>query len=328
MLRLLGFVLILGLGAAGIVAMDYNRSRETASASEGAPEMTFRTYLDGIPARIASVTGSSGTTAGLPGALADMLPRPPEGWIVRPATAEDIDVFLPKKSGDGDAAARDLVKSVASTRVSKGAEVVILTYEKGERRVMVHAVRFPDRIFTDDTAFEERFDLQMQTAQQRGRPFMTVRGLDVTEDFLGDGMRARYLFADVGAQIRIRMLASKRLKDADLVPFFETLHVKAMNAAVVDRQAGLGDLPVIALASAMTDAGREAYEAGRAERLAGAVTRAEEQRDAARARMASITPAKDGDTVENPAEQAETGFTSDCAKGDGGITRCTVGAGD
>jgi hypothetical protein len=321
-------LLTLGLGAAGLVALDYYRSLQTASASEGAAEMTFRTYLDGIPARIASVTGSSGTTAGLTGTLADMLPRAPEGWTVRPATADDIDVFLPKSSGDGDPVARDLVKSIASTRVSKGAEVVILTYEKGERRVMVQAVRFPDRIFTDDTALEERFDLQMQSARQPGRPFMTVRGLDVTEDFLGDGMRARYLVADVGAQIRIRVLASKRLKDADLVAFLETLNVKAMNADVVDRQAGLGDLPVIALASAMTDAGREAYEADRSERLAGAVTRAEEQREAARARLASVAPANDGGAVKNPAEQTESSFTTDCAKGAGGIKRCTVGAND
>ncbi|MCX7287195.1 MAG: hypothetical protein NTW20_06445, partial [Rhodobacterales bacterium] len=295
---------------------------------EGAPEVTFRTYLDAIPGRIASVTGSSGTATGLPAALADMLPRPPEGWTVRPATAEDIDVFLPKKKGDGTPEARDLVKSVGSTRVGKGAEVVILTYEKGERRVTVQAVRFPDRIFTDDAAHEERFDLQMQAALQPGRSAMTVRGLDVTEGFLGDGMRARYFFADVGAQIQIRMLASKRLDDADIVTFLETLHVKAMNANVVDQQAGLGDLPVITLASAMTDAGREAYEADRAERQAGAVTRAEDQRAAARAWLASVTPAQDGATVETVVEKPETGFTTTCAKGDGGITRCTVGAGN
>jgi hypothetical protein len=327
-LRLLGFVLILGLGAAGLVAMDYNRSVQSTTDAEGAPELTFRAYLDAIPARVASVTGSAGTKDGLPGTLADMLPRAPEGWTLRPATAEDINAFLPKKKGDGEPDARDLVKSIGSTRVAKGAEGIVLTYEKGERLVMVQAVRYPDRIFTDDAALDERFDLQMQAAQQPGWPFMTVRGLDVTEDFLGDGMRARYFFADVGGQIRVRMLASKRLKDADILPFFETLHVKAMNAAVVDRQAGLGDLPVIVLASAMTDAGREAYEADRAERKAGAVARAEDLREAARGRLASLAPVPDGGAVETKAAKPESGLSTGCAKGDGGIKRCTVGAGD
>ena len=65
--------------------------------------------------------------------------------------------------------------------------------------------------------------------------------------------------ADVGAQIHIRVLVPKRMKEAELVAFFETLHVKAMNASVVDNVEGLGDVPVIVLASALTDEDREAY---------------------------------------------------------------------
>ena len=303
MLRLLGFVLMLGLGAAGLVGLDYNHSRQVVQGDDAAPELTFRTYLDAIPARLAKVTGSSGTASVLPGTLADMLPRPPEGWTVRPATAEDIDVFLPKNKDDGEPEVLDLVRSIGSTGDANGAEVVILTYEKGERRVLIQALRFADRIFTDDAAFAERFDLQMASVRQPGQAFMTVRGLDVTEGSLGDTIRARYFVADVGAQIRVRMLASKRLKDADIVAFFKTLHVKAMNADVVDRQAGLGDLPVIALASAMTEAAREVYEADRAERQSAAVTRAEEQRKAAQARLAANALAKDSGTAESKTAQ-------------------------
>ena len=328
MLRLFGFVLLLGLGAGGLIGLDYTRTRQISAAAEGASAMTFRTYLDGLPVRLASVTGSSGAAAGLPDTLADMLPPAPEGWTVRPATAKDVDVFLPKNAGDADPEARDLVKSIGNARAAKGAEVAILTYEKGERLVIFQAVRHPDSIFTDDAAHEARFDLQMMSALQTGRPYMTVRGLDVTEGFLGDGFRARYFVADVGAQVWVRVLASKRLKDADLVPFFEGLNVKAMNASVVDRQDGLGDIPVIVLAPAMTKAGREAYEADRALRQSGAVTRAEELRKAARTRLAAAGAASGEGAEKAAAAKPEAGFAGACAKGDGGIKRCTVGATD
>ena len=98
---------------------------------------------------------------------------------------------------------------------------------------------------------------------------MTVRGLDVTEDLLPEGFRGRLFLADVGAQIHLRVLAPKRMKDEDLVPFFETLHVKAMNADVIDKVEGLGEVPVIVLASALDDTERDAYHADRATRAAG-----------------------------------------------------------
>jgi hypothetical protein len=330
-LRFFGFLLMATIGIGGFLMLDYNMSRQWASA-EDEEGLTFREYLGGFSDRIAGLTRSS-ASAGLPTALADMMPRPPEGWTVRPATKGDIDVFMPKKGVKADEKSRGLVESVGSSRAGSGSEVVILTYEKGERRVMIQAIRYPNMIFTSFMAMQQRFELQMMAANQQGRPFMTVRGLDVTEDFLGDGMRGRYFFASVGAQIQVRVLASKRMKDVDLVPFFETLHVQAMNAAVVDKQDGLGEVPVIVLASALQEAELAAYEADRAAREAEAAARAAEDRKAAEAEAEAAAKAAEAEAgpLEGEgtpeADKLQAGFGSDCEKGSGGIKRCSVASG-
>ncbi len=332
MLRLIGFLVTFLVGAGGYVAIDYRMSSQWAS-KEDAEGLTFSEYLGGLTGRIASFAASSGSE-NLPTELADMMPRAPEGWTVRPTTKDDITVYLPKEGAKADDKSIDLVKSVASTKVSS-AEVVNLTYEKGERRVVVQAIRYPDVIFTSFVAIQQRFELRMMAAEMAGRPFMTVRGLDVTEDFLGDGMRGRYFFAEVGAQIHVRVLASKKMKDADMVPFFQTLHVKAMNGSVIDRQEGLGDVPVIVLASAMNEAEREAYEADRTAREAEAALKAQEERKAgeAEAEAAAAAEAEEQDTLsgegrlETSSEKPSAGFSSACEKGSNGIKRCSIGSG-
>jgi hypothetical protein len=131
-------------------------------------------------------------------------------------------------------------------------------------------------------------------------------------------MRARYFTASVGAQIQIRVLASRRLKDEDIVPFFETLNVQAMNAAVVDRQPGLGEVPVLVLGSALGEADLAAYVADRAARAESAIRRAAERRDMAEAELAASADAA-------PAGQGKPVSTK-CRTEDG-VKRCTVTTG-
>jgi hypothetical protein len=141
---------------------------------------------------------------------------------------------------------------------------------------------------------------------------MTVRGLDVTEAILPAEMRGRLFVADVGGQIHLHVLAPDRLDDRDLVVFFETLNVAALNASVVARTEGLGDLPVIVVASALEDDLRAAYAADRSAREAAARQ--------AEAELAAVKAA--GAEAAGPTEGAGTA----CVAGAGGIKRCSVGS--
>ncbi|WP_136646268.1 hypothetical protein [Tabrizicola sp. YIM 78059] len=317
MLRLLGFLLFVAVGGGGLLFIDYNNARN-AAAARGDQALTLAAYLETVTDRIGNATALAGV-AGMSRSLEQMLPAAPDGWTVRAAATEDLADFLPKKGAKVDRKARDQVAAVGSTKAVNGAEVVIRTYERGDRRVVIQAIRYPDRIFTDPDAAEERFRLRIEAAERRGRPFMTVRGLDIAEEFPGEGIRARYFSANVGGQIQIRVLATKRMKDKELIPFFETLHVQAMNAAVVDKVEGLGEVPVILLVSAMKANEREAYEADRARRSEEAVMLARSLREADAARAGS---------VRKPAAKPTEGFAADCTKGAGGIKRCSVASGD
>lgn len=311
---------MLVVGGGGFLALDYNMARQLAS-KEDDESLTIREYLGGLTGRIASVTGSSGTR-GLPTALADMLPRPPEGWTVRPVAAGDLDGFLPKDSSKVDSKATDLVRNVANAKVSGAAEVLAMTYEKGDRRVIIKAVRYPDAVFTSLSAREQRYKLQTVAADYRGLYAMTVRGLDVTEDMLPDGMRGRLFLADVGGQIHLRVLAPKRMPDDELVRFFETLNVQAMNASVVDRRDGLGEVPIIILASALGKADRDAYDADRADRAAADAAESRALLAKADAEVAAAA-AQDGTPTEAVAEEKPK--APQCVSGAGGTKRCTVG---
>lgn len=336
MFRLLGFLVMFTLTAGGFMVVDYKMSARWAGR-EDAEGLTFREYLGGLSGRIAGL--GAGGSNGMPTKLADMLPKPPEGWKVRPVEAGDTDGFLPKNSKKADKAGVAAVAAMAKGEAGSGVEVAALTYEKGDRKLIVKAIRYPNVIFTSFMAMQQRMELQMQTAEFRGTEFATVRGLDVTEDLLPEGFRGRMFFADVGAQIQLRVLAPKRMKDEELVPFLETLHVKAMNAGVVDKVEGLGDVPVIVLASALDGAEREAYLADVAARAATEAARTEAERTEAEAAQAAESPVE-GDTgggflsglfggSDDPAaatepKAVEKSAKAACATGKDGVKRCTV----
>lgn len=338
MIRLVGSFIMFAITAGGYMYFDYTMSAKW-SGREDAEGLTFTEYLSGLSGRIAGLSSAS-AASGLPTELAAMLPKPPEGWTARPVVAADIEPFLPESTRDADTKAMAAIEAMALAEGGKGTEVATLAYEKGNRTVLIRAVRYPNIIFTSFMAMQQRFELQMMTAEFRGTEFMTVRGLDVTEDLLPEGFRGRYFVADVGAQIHIRVLAPKRMKDAELVPFFQTLHVEAMNASVIDKVEGLGQVPVIVLASALADAEREAYLAAVAARDAEEATREATQREVAEAEAAEA-PAEDtggglfgglfggdddaGAKIEKPSDSGAGKIG--CEVGENGVKRCTVAPG-
>ena len=334
MFRLIGFLVMFTATAGGYLFFDYKMSARW-SGREDAEGLTFTEYLSGFSARFAGLGGSA-AAAGLPTQLVDMLPKPPEGWTVRPTEAADVEGFLPKSTKKADKKAVAAVTKMGETTAGSGTEVAALTYEQGDRKVVIKAVRYPNIIFTSFAAMQQRMELQMMTAEFRGTEFMTVRGLDVTEDLLPEGFRGRYFIADFGAQIHLRVLAPKRMTDEDLVPFFQTLHVKALNAGVIDKVEGLGDVPVIVLASALADAEREAYLADVAAREAEEAAReAQSQADAAAAGEAEATQDSGGflGGLFGGSEDAEAApeepppAEAKCSTGKDGVKRCSVGGG-
>ncbi len=333
MIRLFGFLVMFAITAGGYLFFDYKMSSKWAGR-EDAEGLTVTEYLSGLTGRIAGLT-SAAAANGLPSKLADMLPRPPEGWAVRPVDAADIEQFLPKDAGKADKKATAAINAMALIDGGKGTEVAALAYDKGDRTVLIRAVRYPNIIFTSFMAMEQRFTLQMQTAEFRGTEFMTVRGLDVTEDLLPEGFRGRLFIADVGAQIHLRVLAPKRMKDAELVAFFQTLHVEAMNASVIDKVEGLGQVPVIVLASALDDAQRDAYLAEVAAREADIASREATSRADAEAQAAKApAPAEGGGLLgslfggeeDKPKAEAAPPETAkvDCETGKNGVKRCKI----
>jgi hypothetical protein len=337
--RLIGFLVMLVVGIGGFMAVDYNMSKRWAG-SEDPDGLTFAEYVGGFTNRIAGLAGSSGSTRGLPSALADMLPKPPEGWTMRPATADDLAGFLPKKRSAAPKDAVEYLSSVVEPAKGKGVDSVAMTYEEGDRKVVFQLVRYPNIIFTSMMAMQQRFELQMQTAKFSGTQFMTVRGLDVSEDLMPEEIRARLFFADVGGQIHLRVIAPKRMRDEDLVPFFQTLHVAAMNANVIEQQAGLGEVPVLVLASVLDETTRAAYEADLARREAELAERSTTQlqaaEDRAAAEAAAEPPAEEeeesgglfgglfGGGTPAAEEEAPAQGTISCEKGIGGSKKCAV----
>lgn len=340
MIRLIGTLLMLTITAGGYMYYDFRMSSRLAGGAD-AEGLTFNEYVSGLTGRLAGLSGAA-RASGLPTRLTDMLPKPPEGWTVRTVTAEDIKPFLPKSSGKADKAAVAALEALVSAESAQGTEVATLAYEKGDRTVLIRAVRYPNLIFTSPAAMDQRTELQSMSAQFRGTEFMTVRGLDVTEDLLPEGFRGRMFLADVGAQIHIRVLAPKRMKDADLLPFFETLHVEAMNASVIDKVEGLGKVPLIVLASALDDTDRDAYFAARTAREAEQARKDDSMRQAAEA-QAAATPVEDSPGIagllgslfgtetakaEEAAPVEEKPATATCETGKNGVKSCSFGATD
>lgn len=318
MLRWFGILVTLTTCVCGFLGLDYNLARKLAEKEER-PAPSFQTYLGDLKVRaieLVAFTGPGESAPKLTTDLAEMLPIPPEGWTVRKAEPEDIEGFLAKNRKDNDRATRELIESLAKVAASSGVESVAVTFEKGSLRVVMKAVRHPDSIFTDTANLTARTELQTTRAPFLRRDFLRVRGLDIFEENLPAKMRGRMFFADVGAQIQLLVVAPKRMSDKELLPFFETLKVNAMNAAVVDKEPGLGDVPVIVVVSALDETDRAAYEADRAARTAERDTRrAKERADAA----AAVSP-----DVESPsATEGSSAVT--CTKGSDGVKRCKVG---
>lgn len=311
MLRLFGFLVTLSIMVGAVLMLDFNSVRKQALAADQ-PVPDFQTYLDGLQPRIVSLLSSSDADAGpsLATDLAQMLPRAPDGWTMRPAERDDLQSFLPKEKGKLEGKAASLIESLVKPKGPKGSSAVALVYEKGDRKIIVKAVRYPDSTFGDPAAYAA---LLKDDSPFRQTNFLRVRGLDVMEDALPDGMRGRLFSGEVGGQIRIWILAPKRTTDQDLLPFFETLDVRAMNAAVIDSEDGLGEIPVMLLVSDLDETELAAYEADRAARAAARETR----RDEVRATLATTDPAAAKGLTDKPAEV-------NCTKGAGGIKRCTV----
>lgn len=318
MLRWFGILVTLTVGVGGFLGLDYNLARKLAT-NEERPAPSFQQYLGDLKLRAVSLVSSSGSSMAGPSLtteLAEMMPVPPKGWTVREGVAEDIDGFLAKNRKDNDPEARKVIEAVVKPVASKDGEAVILTFEKDSQRVVMKVVRHPDNIFTDPENLARLTGLQTAKAPFLRRDFLRVRGLDVAEENLPDKMRARMFHADVGAQIQIWVLAPKRMSDKELLPFFQTLEVNAMNAAVVDQEPGLGDVPVIVLVSALDDADRAAYEADRAARSAERDSRRKEER-------AAVAAALDAEAGGAPAAEAKDAVS--CKKGSDGVKRCKVG---
>ena len=330
MFRVLSLLVTLVFGLGAFAVADFTTSGRWSGRTD-AEGQGFLAYLRGYPGFVA---GQGGGATGLPRELAAMLPRAPEGWTGRPTEAADIDAFLPEDRRSAPADVLAHIQAVAQEAKGRGVETAALTYERDGRTVIFQAVRYPDSTFTDLAALSERVELQTRAARFSGTEFMTVRGLDVQEDLLPDGVRARYFFANVGAQIHLRVLAPERMRDRDLVPFFQTLHVAAMNAAVVDQQAGLGQVPVIVLASALDGDARAAYVADLADRQAAqaADREARHQVDAARLAETQPEPGAGGGFLSSLFGQAEAEAPQEetsapqvvCDKGTGGSKRCSV----
>ncbi len=136
MFRLIGFLVIFALSAGGFMFVDYKMSARW-SGREDAGGLTFGEYLQGLSGRISGMSG--GGAHGMPKKLADMLPNPPEGWKARPVEAGDIDGFLPKSSKNADKKGVAAVKAMAEGAAGSGVEVAALTFQKGDRKVIVLA---------------------------------------------------------------------------------------------------------------------------------------------------------------------------------------------
>lgn len=313
MLRLFGGLVVLATLVGAVLALDFNSARKDALALEQqVPD--FPTYLSGLGPRLSGLLTPKPSAVTEPAPTADlskMLPQAPTGWTVRTAEEDDLTPLLPKGKGKLAAAEGAVIQAISRSKAPKGWSAVAMTYEKDDQIVMIKALRSPDSVFVDPAAYAA---LQAEQSPFFQRSFLRVRGLDVLESNLPDGMRARLFTADVGGQIRLWVLVPKRMKDADLLPFFETLDVRAMNASVVDREDGLGDVPVMFLVEDLDEAGLAAYEA----EVAALTAEREERRDALGAALAeSAAPA----TAEQPKSIEET---TSCTKGAGGIKRCKV----
>lgn len=248
----------------GYLAFDYTMVNRSIVAT-GAEPISFFTYVKGWTGMVAILAqgdgdAAEGAVAPPPATLVAMLPKAPQGWTLRPTEEADAQPFLTPGLGEKE---RALVLSATLPETGKGVERAAQTYQNGARQVVVELVRYPDIIFTSLAAMAQKMQLQMASLDVAGKDFMAVRGLEVREARLGSDAAARVFLADVGGQIHLRVLAPATMSDEELLTLFETLNVPAMNADVIEKVAGLGEVPVIVLASVIDSETRKAREAER-----------------------------------------------------------------
>jgi hypothetical protein len=253
---------------------------------------------------------AAGKGVALPTELLAMLPKAPEGWTVAPSAATDLDDYLPKGT---DKKVKKYVKAVVADRSGRGLAQARQTYRNGTDIVVFELVRYPDIIFTSFAAMDMKFTLQMTGTEFQGRSFMTVRGMEIKEDVLPGDVGLRYFVGDISDQIWLRVVTSETMTDEGLLRFFETLHVPAMAADVIEKQEGMGELPLIVLASVIDDQTRAALETEQAEQTT---------------RLAEERAAKEAEQKAEEQAAAEAAQGEDDGSMFSGVTESIFGGGD
>ena len=285
------------IGVCGYFAFDFYTVNKFARMGDG-DGVSVGEYISGIVPGAAAIGVGVEAPPDMPTALVDMLPKAPEGWVIRPTEPGDIAAYMPENV---DEKAALYVGAVVNPRGGNGTEEARLTYTNGPKLVVFEAVRHPNFIFTSFGATQLKMELQFTSSLYRGSDFMTVRGMEFTEDLLPEEAGLRYFYGNVSSQIWIRVLATRSMTDMDMLPFFETLHVPAINASVVDKVSGMGEVPVIVLTSAMDAERRAAREAEKGE---GQLSRAQEREKKKAERAAEKAAAKLKKAADREAAQA------------------------
>lgn len=312
MLRQISLISLLVFLLSAVVTLDFKAAQRLAQTQHRSPP-GFGEHLLGLGSRIVDrvQAGLGGGGSESATRLALMLPAAPEGWQSRPIEADDARTLLARK--DNDPASVSLIEGLLALAGPGEAATALAAFGRKDRLVVFKLLRQPDAVFTDPARLAELDGLIAARAQQETTEFMRVRGLDVAELVLPDSLRARVFTAELGGQLRLWVLASGRLSDADLLPFFETLDVSAMNAAVRNHEGGLGEIPVIVVLSELDDAERAAYVADRDGR--------ETERAA---RLAKIRAGLAGGSAETK-DATSDGTPDGCTTSGNGVTICVAG---
>lgn len=289
------FTPVVAIGA--YFALNFYNVNNLASMDDG-DGVSVGEYIAGVIPGAAALGVGVETPPEMPTDLADMLPKAPEGWAMRLTEPGDISAYMPASV---DEKASLYVGAVVAPRGGNGTEEARFTYSNGPKLVVFEAVRHPNFIFTSFAAAQLKMELQFITARYSGSDFMTVRGMEFSEDLLPQDVGLRYFYGNVSSQIWVRVLATRSMTDMELLPFFETLHVPAINASVVEKVAGMGEVPVIVLASAMDAERRAAREA---EKTSGKQTRAQEREQRKTERAAEKAAAKLKKAADREAAEA------------------------
>lgn len=314
MLRQVSLISLLVFLLAALVMLDF-KAAERLAVAEGRDLPSLPEHFVGIGSRILAKieSGFGGGASESSARLALSLPAVPDGWEIRtiePGTAKSL---LAKTQKDNDPDTISLIEDLLVAKAPRGSEAAQLAYGRKDRLVVFKLVRQPDSLFTDPENLTDLDALIAARPPQAVQDFLRVRGLDVAELILPEKARARVFTAELGGQLRLWVLSSKKMTDTDLVPFFETLDVAAMNAAVRAREGGIGAVPVVVVVSELDKAARSAYEADRAAR--------------ARDREAALAATREGLAARTSpvAESSDNAGSDGCTTSANGVTVCVSG---